>query len=907
MERRLDADKKHDIICAAFQQNTEQVGKIRELVHSLVQQSQTSKLECLQSFLDDFEEADTLPRLEQRNIEWILRALEFEGMKARRQQVESSVGNTFKWIITKDAIPKGHRDLKVSFNKWLSDGTGVYHVTGKPGSGKSTLMKLIDQTAATQKQLESWASRTGERLIVARFYTWKAASAHRLQNQEEGLTRTLLHQILTAAPELTPVIFANHSCWAPHEYRLINILSQSQGISKKIHFEPKEVLAALEATLRIQGYRFFLLIDGMDEFEKAHSHHAIAKRVLRWSSSNLNRVKICVSSREDNAFMDRFSSDQRLRLHDVTRNDVHELVTTRLLEHDYFAEASTKDRQILVDEIVNRAEGVFLWVVLTIQELKLLLDDRQSFQAILQAVHELPKEMEDFFRETLSRIPAGYKKESMAVFSVVTSTLGRAGLLCLFHYSMLRRCIENDDPNIDKNPRSMSLDEIVSQIREFRSRLPSLCKGLLVTTRRPKIGIPYEYLGEDENYTIECNHRSVLDFLWKSVREIPATGEFDFHADTRGRTLAIRSAIEVIEAFPWNKAMATSYEDLLHIMLSNIELGTFPRTRLGDSIFPLLRTLDATLLRKQRVIEVITSFESTGLGDLRLDKDTVSIFAIAFRKDFCEYIDWALKNYPPWIWTEEAKSWAVSTLAYESEITFLPIRCLKENGWLSINEPLLANRTATPSFFPVQRGSIWVNFLISCMANKDDRAPPMSAFDLLRALSAGAEPRIRFNWCSQEGCPNSSLRSTRTADLVRMKPYSPDGIPSDQCRVQHHRDMPSCSRYEMTIEVGDAHELESIQVPEGPGEEHIRLIRLFVEHFGKPSGSVTFMELIEILTTSEGLNEDNLIFWREQDLIARACLKGIDDSLARVGSRKYFHYWQTVLISSLGKPRPCHC
>lgn len=971
MERRLDADKKHDIICAAFRKNSEQVENIRELVDSLVLQSQISKLECLQSFLEDFEQADTFPRLEQRNIESILAALEFKGMNARRQQVQDTVGDTFEWIITKDDVPYGHPDLKMSFKEWLSHGNGVFHVTGKPGSGKSTLMKLIDQDAATQEQLENWASGTGGRLIMARFYTWKAASSHHLQNQEEGLTRTLLHQILSAAPQLAPIIFAEHSCWNPQKYRLINILSQNQVPSAKIQFEPKEIIAALEFSLRIRGYRFFLLIDGMDEFEKAHDHRAIATRVLQWSSSNLSRVKICVSSREDNAFMDRFSADQRLRLHIVTNNDVRELVTTRLMEHDVFAESSTENRQGLIEAVVDRAEGVFLWVVLTVQELKLLLDDRQSFQAILQAVRKLPKEMEEYFRETLSRIPPGYKEESEAVFSVVASLFGKGENLCLFHYSMLRRCIENDDPNIVNDSCHMSLDEVVSQIREFRSRLPSLCKGLLVTRPGRGYGIPYQRLSiEHENHTIQCNHRSVFDFLRKFVRKIPATEDSDFQAHARGNILAIRSAIEVIRAFPWDVTMATSYCGLLRVMLTEIQYPWWGLrlTHEADYIFPFLRTLDATLFRKQGAIEFMTSFESTALGDSRLDKNTVSIFSIAFQHDFCQYIDWASKNYPPWVLTEEAKSWAVS--AYASKMSdrddwpwnlpCIPFRCLAETGWLSINEPVLANRTATPSFFPVQRASIWVNFLICVMIY--DHIRPMLSSEFNDAFSAGAEPRIRFRWCSQTGSPTSSLRSTRKADLVRMKPHSPEGTTSLRSRAEHHRDMPSCSRYEMTIELGDAHELEYIQVPQGPGEEHIRLGRFFEKLFGTPSGNATLKDLLEIFLTSDDYDVfAHMLHDDTKHEKARDCLKAIDDALARVGTfsttdtrsdsstlgnitkygqhpdtgesansdpesaqhvltppddpisrlswlgpRKYLYYSRTVLISSLGKPRPCY-
>jgi Cdc6-like AAA superfamily ATPase len=46
-----------------------------------------------------------------------------------------------------------------SFLNWLSSGTGIYHVSGKPGSGKSTLMKFLCDHPHTKAELEKWAGK----------------------------------------------------------------------------------------------------------------------------------------------------------------------------------------------------------------------------------------------------------------------------------------------------------------------------------------------------------------------------------------------------------------------------------------------------------------------------------------------------------------------------------------------------------------------------------------------------------------------------------------------------------------------------------------------------------------------------------------------------------------------------
>jgi type II secretory ATPase GspE/PulE/Tfp pilus assembly ATPase PilB-like protein len=40
---------------------------------------------------------------------------------------------------------------------WLQEGRGIFHVAGKLGSGKSTLMKFLFNHPETRRQLLTWA------------------------------------------------------------------------------------------------------------------------------------------------------------------------------------------------------------------------------------------------------------------------------------------------------------------------------------------------------------------------------------------------------------------------------------------------------------------------------------------------------------------------------------------------------------------------------------------------------------------------------------------------------------------------------------------------------------------------------------------------------------------------------
>jgi hypothetical protein len=109
-----------------------------------------------------------------RTQQKILRFLSFPEMRQRVGGVTEAHKETFRWIFD-DATDTGPVDDSSSddarvtgldqtarekvdaFVEWLSSGTGVYHIAGKLGSGKSTLMKYLCGHARVREELEKWA------------------------------------------------------------------------------------------------------------------------------------------------------------------------------------------------------------------------------------------------------------------------------------------------------------------------------------------------------------------------------------------------------------------------------------------------------------------------------------------------------------------------------------------------------------------------------------------------------------------------------------------------------------------------------------------------------------------------------------------------------------------------------
>ncbi|XMA12658.1 hypothetical protein WAI453_005449 [Rhynchosporium graminicola] len=116
-----------------------------------------------------------------------------------------------------DTIAKAHRktlggvfeggisqDVQWSpFADWLKPPSGIYWISGKAGSGKSTLMRYITQDPRTVAVLQSWANRP---VMDASYFFWKSGAPD--QASLIGLYCALLYQILSQEHHLIESIFS---------------------------------------------------------------------------------------------------------------------------------------------------------------------------------------------------------------------------------------------------------------------------------------------------------------------------------------------------------------------------------------------------------------------------------------------------------------------------------------------------------------------------------------------------------------------------------------------------------------------------------------------------------------------------------------------------------------------------
>ncbi|KAI0434366.1 hypothetical protein F5Y09DRAFT_251143 [Xylaria sp. FL1042] len=435
-----------------------------------------------------------------------LNKLRFRTMVARRDGIADAHAMTFKWISQR---PDTENKSISGFSRWIEGGDKVFWISGKAGSGKSTLMKFLVRCPLIRRGLARWAA--SQKLVTSVHFFWSAGSS--LQKSQEGLLRTILFDILRQCPE--------HIDMIQHTFELDDELQ---------HWNNNKLVSAIKLAIQESGpTRFCFFLDGLDEFE---GDHELLIGLVTDLTSSMTNVKICVSSRPWTCFRDALGQDPKmcLKLEEFTANDIGNFVRNKLsqdrrLKRHMIGHNPSETIEYLVNEVVAKAEGVFLWVSLVVESLLqgLKYGDRES--DLKRRLDSLPPTLEGMFSHILKSVDPFYKKQTAETLLVASCA---SSALSLVLYTAI------DDIDYD-NTRLASIWMNISPhgIEEIKDRmlrrLDGRSKGLL-EVRHNRFGPDGAFYA----YNVEFLHRTVRDFLLTKEMSLylsrDARAEFDPNA-----------------------------------------------------------------------------------------------------------------------------------------------------------------------------------------------------------------------------------------------------------------------------------------------------------------------------------------------------------------------------------------
>lgn len=237
--------------------------------------------------------------------------------------------------------------------------------------------------------------------------------------------------------------------------------------------------------------KFCLFIDGLDEHDSNH----LSLVAFIQSIAALSNVKVIVSSRPLLEFEDAFEIQPSLRFQDLTYNDIKICIDTRLRENRRFVATFRRDPEgtlCLVREILQAADGVFLWVRLIIDSLLEGVMKRDRISDLQRRLRALPADIEGMFANMLHQVDPTYLQQSSKLFQLVQSGLEFKFIDGAVLTPMLRSpnsggiyrfllsfAVEDDDVDLHSPPKPYAEQEISYRCIEIRDRLKTRCAGLL--------------------------------------------------------------------------------------------------------------------------------------------------------------------------------------------------------------------------------------------------------------------------------------------------------------------------------------------------------------------------------------------------------------------------------------------
>ncbi|KAH0556307.1 hypothetical protein GP486_005765 [Trichoglossum hirsutum] len=395
-----------------------------------------------------------------------LDTLFFSEMNYRQLEIENARVNSCTWILRHNG-----------YAEWVKARRGLLWIKGKPGSGKSTLMKkifnLLDEDA--------------DYIRLAFFFHRRGTS---LQQTQIGMFRTLLHQLLKRVPSAGAVLLSLYEekkrlgrfgmdwDWSAAELRQI--------------FKSALLVAAMDHTIRI-------FVDALDE-----AGEEPARSVVSYLCELNNMLppeaatSICFSCRHHPIVTTNHGF--QICVEDENDQDIKAYVLSELEEKILSQdEVLTRDEDLSVlgDDISSKASGVFLWAALIVPMVVRQYNEGESLETVQETLRKVPSDLGEVYQDILTNIVNPEDKERR---------LHLMQWICLavrpLSLTELRFAMASDDSSIYTSQYSCQESKgFIKDGIQMKKRIIGLSGGLAEVKHHNSVD------------TVQFIHQSVNDFL----------------------------------------------------------------------------------------------------------------------------------------------------------------------------------------------------------------------------------------------------------------------------------------------------------------------------------------------------------------------------------------------------------
>ena len=422
-----------------------------------------------------------------------LRSLSFAELYARESIIEPAIQDTGSWLLESQ-----------NFQDWiqrkkLDEHRGFFWIQGNPGSGKSTLMKKVYSHITACPQDPS-------SIIAAFFFN---ARGNEIEKSPTGLLRTLLHTLCQQISALRG-----------------GLVVEAYVAKRKIlspdwqwQFSELKGLLAAAVTSSVLGPRSLLLfVDALDECDLTATQSVIQmfEDLAISSLSERTNFNICLSSRYWPQFRIQHCFVARVELDnkgDIIRYIQKHLESTPIQEEDL------EILNALKIELLERAKGTFLWVVLVTQDLLNANAGGATLSELRNIVQRVPPDLSQFYQHQLQTTKSGDRERMLRLLQLVFYAQRPLSPI------ELRYALAFGSRAYASYAEWSQSSEYVRSDEQMEKRIRQHSKGLVEIAPMP----------EDDRYAQDTvrSRKAVVQFIHQSVRDFLTANGFSFLRHSR--------------------------------------------------------------------------------------------------------------------------------------------------------------------------------------------------------------------------------------------------------------------------------------------------------------------------------------------------------------------------------------
>ncbi|KAF3808118.1 hypothetical protein GCG54_00012698 [Colletotrichum gloeosporioides] len=296
----------------------------------------------------------------------LLQSLTFDQIDARQMTIKRAHAKTCKWVLKSsqylDWLDHTKRDTHHGF-LWIK---------GKPGTGKSTLMKFISTNYRNRKQQST---------LITFFFN---ARGEKLEKSTTGMYRSLLFQLIEGFPQLRTIL----------DYPAL--MTPSTGPREWTLESLKDLFE--EAVLNLKNVSVTCFIDALDECDEDEIRNMVSffEHVAEATTRKSVSFQVCFSSRHYPYITISKAVSLILEGQQGHQDDIINYVSSELKIGD------SKVVQQIRHDLEEKASGVFMWVVLVVDILNKEYDGGRMHR-LRQRLREIPGDLNTLFRDILVR------------------------------------------------------------------------------------------------------------------------------------------------------------------------------------------------------------------------------------------------------------------------------------------------------------------------------------------------------------------------------------------------------------------------------------------------------------------------------------------------------------------------